>query len=117
MSERNYPTEGLNMLYRDPIVRWGCSYSEIMRSVTRGALASLVLVFIIMIALPLSGMIKFGVALVIFIISTLGIARFLCFKIARSRSNKPPHYDKHTMFIKRGVFAKPGQNYQRERNK
>lgn len=117
MSEhRNFPTAGLHLLARDPIVRWGCSYSEIIGSVTKGAMFSLVPVFLILVGLPLSGMFKFGLSFIMFFVVTLGTARYLCHKISKSRSDKPLFYDKHTKDSKTGAFAKANTNYQRERN-
>lgn len=115
-NRRQYPRVGLHLITRDPLVRWGCSYSEIMKGLGRGFLFSLLPVVLIVILLPASGMFKFGVAFAVSFLSTIAIARFICFKIAQTRADKPPFYDKHLLKDKSGAFIRPNTKYQRERN-
>ena len=112
---QHYPRTVLNLLASDPLVRWGCTASEIIKSCLKSLMISIAPALILSIALPFSPMVSFGAGFFVMFIGTIGATRFFCYRIAQTRADKPPFYDKHLLTVKKGVFIKATRSYQRER--
>lgn len=106
MSIPNLP---LNQLEREPIVHFGCTYSEIIRcgvsGIFKGFFPGL-----------LASFIHISLGILLGFILWLVMTSLIMKKLARTRADKPIFYENHLVTKKRGGFIKPGISYQRERN-
>ena len=106
------PILALNELDREPIVQFGCTWSEIQRCIRQASLVVLPLTLIAMLSLRFAA-IWFAVGL----LAWLGLTRFLIYTLQRARSGKPLYYEHHRKAIHRlgAPFVRAGQIYQSQR--
>lgn len=104
------PNTTLNQLERDPVVHFGCTYSEIQRSGVMSFIKGFIPVFIAGCFINVSLSILAGFIL------WLVLCSVTMKKIARTRADKPLFYDIHLLRKKAGRFIKPNIVYQTERN-
>lgn len=113
MTRKSYegsPDVTLNAVSRDPIVFFGCSMAEIQKT---AALAFLIVFIPVMIALSF---IHFAIGIFGGFISWFLVTRIYLARLAKRRSDRPLFYDQHYAKMKKGVFIKPNENYQRIKN-
>lgn len=102
-----YPKQILGHLERDPIVFWGCSNAEIMRSTRQSFLAAIVV-------LGLGLFIHWVVAVVAAFMVWIGYSYYLMMALSGKRADKPLFYEVH--LAKKHVFTKANTRYQLYRN-
>ena len=112
----HYPDTVLSAIEREPIVYWGCTWSEIVKATTRGVTISLpCTLLIILIPLPVSKIIVVLPFIGIWAFVTRGTLR----KISKLRTGKPLFYEKHVTMVRRpnNKFINPTDLKQCERNR
>lgn len=114
------PTQLLTELEREPIIFFGCTWSEIVGQLRKAGFIGLLVAMALstlLVSLSLPFQVIFPVATVTFILSLLALTRFFLKSISRLRAGKPLFYEKHVATHKSGKFIQPKYiNYQRERN-
>lgn len=111
----NYPDSVLDSLEREPIVYFGCTWSEIVNAVIRGALVSVpTTLVLVLLPWPFSRVI----VVIPFFVIWLLVTRFTMSNLRKLRTGKPLFYEKHVMMLKRrNPFVNPVNLKQTERNR
>ncbi|MBS9781382.1 MAG: hypothetical protein KGV56_02700 [Gammaproteobacteria bacterium] len=116
----NTPTALLTELEREPIVYFGCTWTEIIRQLMRSAGIAFALALVLAWGVSLLGFrfpTIFTVFSASFLIFTLLFTRFSLRHIAKHRIGKPLFYEKHIGIYRSSQFIQPQHiTYQRERN-
>ncbi len=110
----HYPDTVLSELEREPVVYWGCTWSEIMRAILKGlSISFMVTVVLIIVPTPISKLLLIIPFIGIWII----ITRKTLKKISKLRVGKPLFYERHVSLVKKtGVYIDPDRLKQCERN-
>ncbi|TVR65501.1 MAG: DUF3487 family protein [Candidatus Competibacteraceae bacterium] len=108
------PELALTQLEREPIVQFGCTWSEIQRCIWRGAALALPATLAAMFVLPAPPMLM----LVPGVLGWLGLTYGLTRHIHRHRAGKPLYYERHRKAVRAAgaPFVRPGAVYQQPRN-
>ena len=96
---------------REPIVHFGCTWTEIKTCLWRGAAVALPLTVLLMAVAPVPVLMVVP-GLVGWWALAYGFARH----IHRHRAGKPLHYERHRKTARRPPFVRPGTIYQVQRN-
>lgn len=110
-----YPEIVLTDLEREPIVYFGCTWSEIVNAITRGFLVALPITIVLAIfPLPFSRVI----AVVPFFGIWLWVTNSTMKKLRTLRAGKPLFYERHIRMVKvKNPFIDPSTMKQTERNR
>jgi len=105
------PSLPLHALEREPIVYFGCTWSEIVTSAWRGAAGAL-LVTAALVVLTRS---PAGIAVGLLV--WVGLSYALMYRLHATRAGKPLHYEVHARAVKRlgAPFIRAGLIYQSQR--
>ena len=108
------PETTLSELEREPIVYFGCTWTEIKQSLWRGAAGALPATLIGMLWLPLPAL----PLLIPGVVGWLLLAYLQLRHIRRHRAGKPLYYERHRALLRRGAhpFIVQGKTYQVWRN-
>ena len=111
----NYPDSVLDTLEREPIVHFGCTWSEITNAITRGFLISLPITLCLsVIPWPFS---RVMVMIPFFVIWGV-VTRTTMARIRTLRTGKPLFYERHVRMVKHNSpFINPASFLQPERNR
>lgn len=114
------PQQLLTELEREPVIYFGCTWSEIVGQLRKSAFIAFLTAIVLsagLAALSLPFQAVFPICTVVFIIITLLLTKIFLQGIAKLRSGKPLFYEKHATTGKTGRFIQPQYiSYQRERN-
>lgn len=114
------PQQLLTELEREPVIYFGCTWSEIVGQLRKAGFVGLVAAIVIsavLVSLSLPFQLVFPIAMVMFIATTLVLTRYFLKAISSLRAGKPLFYERHVATSKTGRFIQPKHiNYQRERN-
>lgn len=114
------PSMILSQLEREPIVYFGCTWSEIMSAARAGLMMGLLLAITlgIMLSVVVDGPIPIVLAMLVLAISSAFITMIKLKKINSLRAGKPLFYERHATTAKSSSkFYQPMNLYQRERNR
>ena len=111
----HYPDTVLSELEREPIVYWGCTWTEIMRATLKGlSISFMATVVLIILPTPISKLLLIIPFIGIWVIVT----RRTLNKISKLRVGKPLFYERHVTLVKKpGLYIDPESLKQCERNR
>lgn len=114
------PQQVLTQLEREPIVHFGCTWSEIMGQLRKGMLFGFMSSTVFGVFLALLGLdfpIIFVSSMILLVIVTIIVTRLNMHTIAKNRAGKPLYYEKHIGIYRSAAFYQPHRiTFQRERN-
>lgn len=108
------PDHALHELDREPIVHFGCTWSEIKRCTGKAFVAVLPMTLMALLTLRLAPLLCAAGLL-----AWLGLTRFFIYRIHRNRAGKPLHFEQHQQAIKRlgAPFISAQTLYQSQRTR
>lgn len=119
-TQRSKPSQLLTELEREPIVYFGCTWTEISRALYRSTIISLltaIALAAVIWSLGLLFQIVFAISAATMFIMILLLTRGSLRGIAKHRVGKPLFYEKHIGTYRSNRFIQPQHiQYQRERN-
>ena len=100
------PGQTLNQLDREPLVYFGCTWTEIKTALHQsGAAALLALIGLVM-------LLRSPGVLGLVLVGWLALAYFLLRRIHRFRAGKPLYFERHRKIARGPALIKPGRRYQ-----
>lgn len=112
------PDSVLTELEREPVIYFGCTWSEITRALRSALLFAVVagalVAFVLGLLLP--GPAVFAATALIVVLATGFRTWRQLQKTGRMRAGKPLFYEKHRVQYRTPLFIQPVRRYQRERN-
>ncbi|MBK8185636.1 MAG: DUF3487 family protein [Candidatus Competibacteraceae bacterium] len=103
------PDQTLHQLDREPLVYFGCTWTEIKAALHQsGAAAVIVLVGLVM-------LLRSPVVLALVLVGWLALAYALLHRIHRFRAGKPLYFERHRKTVSGAAFIKAGRRYQYSR--
>lgn len=100
------PEQTLHQLDREPLVSFGCTWSEIKVALYQsGAVAWLTLVGLVL-------WLRSPGVLGLVLVGWLALAYVLLQRIHRFRAGKPLYFERHRKIVRGSVLIKPGRRYQ-----
>ncbi|MBK8168633.1 MAG: DUF3487 family protein [bacterium] len=105
------PDLPLHALEREPIVYFGCTWSEIVTSAWRGAAIALLVTAALVVLTRSPGGLAVG------LLVWVGFSYAFMYRLHATRAGKPLHYEVHARAVKRprAPFIRAGLTYQSQR--
>lgn len=97
----------VNLNRREPIVYFGCTWTEIKACIWRGAAIALPITVVLMVVSPVPVLM-----LIPGVLSWLGLTRVFLSHIHRNRAGKPLFYERHKKWSRHPAFIRAGKLYQ-----
>lgn len=112
------PSAILSELEREPVVYFGCTWSEIGNTLRKGLVIGLISASIagVSASLILTVSISLVIGMIVMLLATVAYTRLMLRRIASLRAGKPLFYERHVATHKSKKFIRPAPQYQRERN-
>lgn len=112
------PSAILSELEREPVVYFGCTWTEIGNSLRKGIVVGLIAAILagIVASIFMSISLSLVLSMVAMLATTTLYTRTRLRRIAGLRAGKPLFYERHVQTSKSARFIRPARRYQRERN-
>ncbi|SUO96669.1 DUF3487 family protein [Suttonella ornithocola] len=112
------PSMILTELEREPIVYFGCTWTEIIRATQSGMMMGAILGLVVgaSVGILVNGGIGFLCGFLFLMGSSAVITMRKLGKIRTLRAGRPLFYEKHVLNYRSSKFVQPAKRYQRERN-